>query len=182
KPGESSVVKTLGRTRTCDPDLTNRRASAAMEDELVEGGSSERSADAQLNNNPSISFCKPSSESATIPWSSANLTPFSNFSPTITPSSMSSMASIIIASAYTVNNNRDEQHPCRTPLPTTLGSEHFSPMRTVAICSLYKPPMSLLSRQSTPILFNTSNIFTQFTLSKSFLEIYKTYKHFIALL
>src|SRR5207245_3670427 len=28
--------------------------------------------------------------------------------------------------------------------------------------------MSLLSRQSTPILFNTSNIFTQFTLSKAF--------------
>src|SRR5207245_1356066 len=105
------------------------------------------------------------SESATIPWSSANLTSFSNFPPTITPASMSSMASIIIASAYTVNNNGDKQHPCRTPLPTTLGSEHFSPMRTVAICSIYKLPMSLLSRQSTPILFNTSNIFTQFTLS-----------------
>src|SRR5207245_2328632 len=27
-----------------------------------------------------------------------------------------SMASIIIASAYTVNNNGDKQHPCRTPV------------------------------------------------------------------
>src|SRR5580658_1573509 len=116
----------------------------------------------------SISLCSPCSELATIPWSSANLTSFTNFPPTLTPSSISSMASIIIFSAYIENSNGERGQPCLTPLPMVSGID--SPFATLITASwpMYSSLINLLSLQSTPMLFRASIIFTQFTLSKAF--------------
>src|SRR5580704_2171465 len=117
---------------------------------------------------PSITSWSPFSVLATIPWSSANLTSLTSSPPTLTPSSIPSIASTIIASAYMENNKGDSGHPCRTPLPMTPGSDSPSATLTTACCLIYKFFMSLLSLQSTCSCFNTSIIFIQLTLSKAF--------------
>src|SRR5579864_7600565 len=93
---------------------------------------------------PFITFCSPCSVLATIPWSSANLTSLISLPPTLTPSSIPSIASIIIASEYMENNNGDSVQPCRTPRPITAGSDSPSPTLTTACCLIqitYQPPI-----------------------------------------
>src|SRR5580692_3873852 len=97
-----------------------------------------------------------------------NLTSLRGLPPTRTPSSISSIASNIIVSAYIENNNGDNGHPCLTPLPITPGSESPPATLTTACCLTYRPLISLLSLQSTPSSFSTCIILIQSTLLNAF--------------
>src|SRR2546426_6550039 len=91
---------------------------------------------------------------------------------------MSSMASIIIASAYTVNNNGK-------PASLSNSSPHYARLRTfftyAYCCHLlhiqitYEPPVVPIY----PHLLQNFQHFHPIYSIESFLEIYKTYKHFI---
>ena len=81
-----------------------------------------------------------------------------------------SRASLVRQSLYKLKRIHDKQHHCRTSLPvcTLLVSPRSS--RTLTYCTMYNMLISLLYRQSMPILFTLCINLVHFTRSNAFCQ------------
>ena len=73
-------------------------------------------------------------------------------------------------SLYKLNRIGDKQHPCLTPIPICTLPVSPRSSRTLTVWSMYNLLISLLSRQSIPVLFRICVDLVQFTRSNAFCQ------------
>jgi len=84
-----------------------------------------------------------------------------------------SRASLVRHSLYKLNKIGDKQHPCLIPLPFCTLLVSPRPIRTLTLWSMYSLLISLLSRQSIPLIFRIYINLVQFTRSNAFCQFMK---------